>query len=128
MLYLDESHDPLAKLFNQLLRFVDRDLRRIMQIAEQVSVKRNPTRTESTSAIALPIRVEVTTHTEGFDIMANVIWPEIAHAIMNELGSVVFAVGKPDEFLKVVYLLLTTLLLIPAPLASCHGTGIYSCL
>lgn len=35
--------------------------------------------------------------------MANVIWPEIGQAIMDELGSVVFAAGKPDEFLKVVY-------------------------
>ncbi|KAG9316657.1 oligomeric golgi complex component, COG2-domain-containing protein [Chiua virens] len=83
--YLDESNDPLSKLFSQILRFVDRDLRRIMQIAEQVSVR----------------SIETTTSTgEGFDIMANVIWPEIGQAIMDELGSVVFAVGKPDEFLK----------------------------
>jgi len=32
--------------------------------------------------------------------MANVIWAEISHAIMDELGSVVFAAGKPDEFRK----------------------------
>ena len=91
-------------LFNQILRFVDRDLRRIMHIAEQVSVKSsNPTRTDSTSVAVLPNSIEVTTHTgEGFDIMANVIWPEIGQAIMDELGLVVFAAGKPDEFLRVV--------------------------
>lgn len=87
-----------------MLRFVDRDLRRIMQIAEQVSVKSNPARMDSTSAAALPSSIEVATHSgDGFDIMANIIWPEIGQAIMDELGSVVFAAGKPDEFLKVVY-------------------------
>jgi hypothetical protein len=102
--YLDETNDPLAKLFNQILRFADRDLRRIMQIAEQVSVKSNPARMDSTSAVALPSSIEVSTRAgEGFDIMANVIWPEVGQAIMDELGLVVFAAGKPDEFLKVIY-------------------------
>lgn len=87
-----------------MLRFVDRDLRRVMQIAEQVSVKSNPARVDPTSAAAIPSNIEVATQSgEGFDIMANVIWPEIGQAIMDELGSVVFAAGKPDEFLKVVY-------------------------
>ncbi|KAI9569693.1 oligomeric golgi complex component, COG2-domain-containing protein [Boletus coccyginus] len=99
--YLDESNDPLAKLFNQILRFVDRDLRRIVQIAEHVSIKSNPARMDSISAAVLPSSIGVTTHTsEGFDIMANVIWPEIGQAIMDELGLVVFAAGNPDEFLK----------------------------
>lgn len=30
--------------------------------------------------------------------MANVVWAEIGQAIMDELGSVVFAAGKTDEF------------------------------
>ena len=75
-----------------------------MQAAEQVSVKSNPARMDPTSAALLPSSVEVKTHAgEGFDIMANVIWPEIGQAIMEELGLVVFAAGKPDEFLKVVH-------------------------
>ena len=75
-----------------------------MQMAEQVSAKSNPARMDSTSAAALPSSIEVTTRAgEGFDIMANVIWPEIGQAIMDELGLVVFAAGKPDEFLKVIY-------------------------
>ncbi|KAN0091182.1 COG (conserved oligomeric Golgi) complex component, COG2 domain containing protein [Tylopilus felleus] len=100
--YLDESNDSLAKLFNQILRFVDRDLRRIMQITEQVSVKSNPARTtDSSGAFTLPSGMEVAMPAgEGFDIMANVVWPELGQAIMDELGSVVFAAGKPDEFLK----------------------------
>jgi hypothetical protein len=38
---------------------------------------------------------------EGFEIMANVVWEEVGKAIMDELGSVVFAVGRPNEFRKV---------------------------
>ncbi|EEB95354.1 hypothetical protein MPER_05687, partial [Moniliophthora perniciosa FA553] len=34
----------------------------------------------------------------GFDILANVIWEELGRSIMDELGSVVFAAGRPNEF------------------------------
>ena len=37
----------------------------------------------------------------GFEVLANVIWVEIARALMNELGSALFAAGRPDEFRKV---------------------------
>ena len=37
----------------------------------------------------------------GFEIMANVVWSEIGRALMDELGGVIFAAGKPDEFRKV---------------------------
>ncbi|KAF9227314.1 COG complex component [Gyrodon lividus] len=99
--FLDESENALVKLYNQILRFVDRDLGRIMEIAERVSVKSNPARLDSTSVATSSSGTEAEIHaTEGFDIMANVIWPEVGQAIMDELGSVVFAAGKPDEFLK----------------------------
>ncbi|KIK01394.1 hypothetical protein K443DRAFT_98669 [Laccaria amethystina LaAM-08-1] len=35
-----------------------------------------------------------------FQIMANVIWQELAHAIMDEIGGTVFAAGRPDDFRK----------------------------
>ncbi|KAG9108428.1 hypothetical protein FRC07_008447, partial [Ceratobasidium sp. 392] len=35
---------------------------------------------------------------ERVEIIANVVWAELARALMDELGSVVFAVGRPDEF------------------------------
>lgn len=41
---------------------------------------------------------------EGFEIMANVIWAEFGRGIMDEMGSVVFAAGRPDEFRKVCHL------------------------
>lgn len=36
-----------------------------------------------------------------FDILANVMWAEISRAVTDELGSSVFAVGKPDDFREV---------------------------
>ena len=38
---------------------------------------------------------------EVFEIMANVVWAEFGRAIMDEMGGVVFAAGRPDEFRKV---------------------------
>ena len=37
----------------------------------------------------------------GFEIMANVVWAEVGRALMDELGGVIFAAGRPDEFRKV---------------------------
>lgn len=41
----------------------------------------------------------------GFEIMANVIWAEIGRSVMEELGSVIFSAGNPEEFQKVSELL-----------------------
>jgi conserved oligomeric Golgi complex subunit 2 len=38
---------------------------------------------------------------EGFDFIGRVIWAEVGRAIMEELGALIFAVGRPDEFHKV---------------------------
>ncbi|KAL4073878.1 oligomeric golgi complex component, COG2-domain-containing protein [Scleroderma citrinum] len=98
--FLDESDDPLARLYNQILRFIERDLSCIMDIAERVSLKASTQLLEPTPTVTLN-HDEVELHgTQGFDIMANVIWPEIGQAIMDELGFVVFAAGQPDDFRK----------------------------
>ncbi|KAI4519958.1 COG complex component [Schizophyllum commune Loenen D] len=36
----------------------------------------------------------------GFEIMANVVWAEFGNSIIEELGTVVFAAGRPNEFRK----------------------------
>ncbi|KAH9929602.1 COG complex component [Epithele typhae] len=86
---LDETDDTLAALYNAVLRFIDRDIRRVMEIAEAVCVK-SGSRSDSQRDGEEP----------GFDIMANVVWSEIGRSLMDELGSVIFAAGKPDEFRK----------------------------
>ena len=81
-----------------MLRFVDRDLRRLMEIAERVCV-RSGSRARAGAGNGGGGGGEE--EGGGFEIMANVVWAEIGRAIMDELGSVVFAAGKPDDFRKV---------------------------
>lgn len=76
-----------------------------MDMAERVSLRAGTKPLEPAVVYTLDHEEPENHGPEGFDIMANVIWPEVAQAIMDELGAVVFAVGKPDEFLKVSALL-----------------------
>jgi hypothetical protein len=102
---LSDTENPLARLYNQILRFVERDLSRIMSVAEKVSLKSvlHMRQTDATQIArsgrdnVVPSRMSE----EGFEIMANVVWAEIGKAIMDELGGTVFAVGRPDDFRKV---------------------------
>ncbi|KDR75857.1 hypothetical protein GALMADRAFT_248589 [Galerina marginata CBS 339.88] len=96
---LDDADDPLARLYNQMLRFVERDISRIMVIAEKVTVK-------STAELRIGEDLSPTTEdgtsidSKDFQIMANVVWDEFGRSIMTELGGVVFSVGRPNEFRK----------------------------
>ncbi|KAJ6499253.1 COG complex component [Mycena sanguinolenta] len=96
---LDDSEDPLARLYSQILRFVERDMNRIMGIAEKVSLKSvSAGRKDKSLAAIMP--TEKSADDEGFEIMANVVWEEFGRGIMDELGHVVFAAGRPNEFRK----------------------------
>ncbi|KAG1752981.1 oligomeric golgi complex component, COG2-domain-containing protein [Suillus lakei] len=98
---LDESNDPLAKLYNQILRFIERDFGRIMEIAERVSLKAGSTKPHSSIALGnYDLGDAQQASADGFEIMTNVVWAEIGRAIMDELGTVVFAPGNPNEFRK----------------------------
>ena len=66
-----------------------------MELAEKVSVKSRG------SMGAIPQKDNAQVNEKAFNILANVIWDEFAHAIMDELGRIVFSVGRPDEFRKV---------------------------
>ncbi|KAG6861087.1 hypothetical protein C0995_004024 [Termitomyces sp. Mi166 len=94
---LEDNDDPLARLYNQVLRFVERDLSRIMSIAEIVSIKSVSSSRPEKELSPSPS----TEHTsQEFEIMANVIWEEIGRAMIDELGGVIFASGRPNEFRK----------------------------
>ena len=90
---LDETDDPLAALYNTILRVVDKDMRRIMEIAEAVCAKSGSRHSKKRDG-----------EEPGFELMANVVWAEIGRALMDELGSVIFAAGRPDDFRKVCIL------------------------
>ncbi|KAJ7070166.1 COG complex component [Mycena amicta] len=97
---LEDKEDPLARLYSQILRFVERDMIRIMGIAEQITLKSTSSaRKEKLLGTAL-VKSDPETDEEGFQIMANVVWEELGRSIMDELGHVVFAAGRPNEFRK----------------------------
>ncbi|KAH9051485.1 COG complex component [Lactarius vividus] len=85
---LDETDNPLAVLYNGILSFVERDVKRIMDIAERISARIGQRADE----------VDDGASAKGFEIFANVVWAELARALMDELGSTLFAAGRPDEF------------------------------
>ncbi|KAI9507427.1 COG complex component [Russula earlei] len=84
---LDERENPLAVLYNSILAFVERDLKHIMDVAERISAR-------------VGLDAGCADDAKGFEVLANVIWAEIARALMDELGSALFATGRPDEFRK----------------------------
>jgi hypothetical protein len=112
---LDENEDTLARVYNQLLRFVERDLRRIMEVADRVSLRGvrggvvggkglgKDMLTSSRSGKYTEKADGKQDSLEGFEIMANVVWAEFGRAIMDEMGSIVFAAGSPGEFRKVTW-------------------------
>ncbi|KAJ3515241.1 hypothetical protein NLJ89_g1880 [Agrocybe chaxingu] len=95
---LDDADDPLARLYNQLLRFVERDICRIMNIAERVSVKQ-ASDIQNAQTPSSP-KDQGEDFEKGFHIMSGVVWDELGRAIMDEVGAVVFAAGRPNEFRK----------------------------
>ncbi|KAF9012367.1 oligomeric golgi complex component, COG2-domain-containing protein [Cyathus striatus] len=96
---LDDHDNQLASLYNQILRFVARDLYRIMSIAEMISTGISPA-SQSSFGTSLCAGGPLRPKEKRFQIMANVVWEEIGHAIMEEIGTVVFAAGRPDQFRK----------------------------
>ena len=98
---LDESLGPLALLYNRIIKFVERDLKKLAESAEAICVK-SGSRKPRIPPIHGPSTTQEQGSQKGFDIMANVVWAEIGQAIMDELGSIVFAAGKTDEFRKVI--------------------------
>lgn len=74
-----------------------------MDIAEKVSVKASGRGDKSNQGPLTPLKIDrpARSEGEGFEIMANVVWEEFGRAIMDELGSVVFSVGQPNDFRQV---------------------------
>ncbi|CAE6415454.1 unnamed protein product [Rhizoctonia solani] len=116
--------DALVGLYNKILRFVQRDVMGVVRVAESVSAKSrrgaghvfggmspgglgiSPGGLPPSSSIGISpigsgivgIDPNATENPERIEIIANVVWAELARALMDELGSTVFAVGRPDEF------------------------------
>lgn len=98
---LDDTDDPLALLYNQLLRFVERDIGKIMDIAEKITVKTSESWSEELIGLPPKSNSAAGESSKEFQIMANVVWDEFGNAILDEIGGIVFSVGRPNEFRKV---------------------------
>lgn len=98
---LDDTENPLAMIYNQILRFIERDICRIMNIAEKVEVKQTSEPQKERNKFSIGNN-DVNIVSAHFEIMANVVWDEFGRSIMDELGGVVFSVGRPNEFRKVL--------------------------
>ena len=89
----------MAALYNKVLRFVERDMKELMEIAEVFSAKhRFPSLSVVTPSNGHTVQGDKRPQSEGFEFMSNVVWAEIGRAVMEELGSIVFAAGRPDDF------------------------------
>lgn len=102
----DNADDPLINLLNTILRFVDRDCRLVIELAERANAVRSYKRYKGRILNAAVLVEEADGEKaddvkESFDIMGGVIWAEVGKALIEELGSSLFAAGRPDDFQKV---------------------------
>ena len=103
---LDETDDSLAAFYNNLLRFVEKDCRLIMDVTAKIGARHGKKQMPALEVVednmlGGPDEGEHLAASTHFEIMANVIWAEIGQALMEELGSVIFSAGRPAEFKKV---------------------------
>lgn len=109
---LIETHldDPLTALLNSVVKFIDNECRVVIELSEKVNKKHRDHATIKT--VRQPVVVpaggadidddeEAVRLSERFEFVGRVLWPEIGRALMDELGTMLFAAGRPDEFQKV---------------------------
>lgn len=76
-----------------------------MQIAARVIKKHG--KSKVVQGMSTPTQAPVNAEGDtigGFEIMSNVVWAEIGRALMDQLGALIFAAGKPAEFKAVGHL------------------------
>ncbi|GAA5885926.1 hypothetical protein JCM5296_007033 [Sporobolomyces johnsonii] len=89
---------PLAALYNNILSFVSRECGVVLDVAERTLA---PPAASSSSQPAEEMRKkgeDCAAKVEGFEILTNVIVDEVATRLMGELGTVIFAAGRPSVF------------------------------
>ncbi|CCA68650.1 related to ERG8-phosphomevalonate kinase [Serendipita indica DSM 11827] len=103
---LDDSKDQLATLYNNILQFIERSCSEIMELASKFTRKHGSKTVPSGAVGPIPGQsiapsqslADIQLDSKTFDILGNVVWAEIGRALMEELGAVIFAAGKPLEF------------------------------
>ncbi|KAK4047210.1 hypothetical protein OIO90_006273 [Microbotryomycetes sp. JL221] len=98
----------LATLYNRILNFIQQDCALVLDVAER-SLNTPPTinnystdLSSSVSSLNALVEESSTTNDERskrqFFILTNVLWDEIGNRLIGELGSTIFAAGRPGIF------------------------------
>lgn len=106
----DGTDSPLAKLYNDILAFVSSECGLLLDVGERSLAAVQPVTSVNSSGV-LKESAELATkpsarpngqnNKQGYHILANVVWHEIATKLMNELGQIIFAAGRPSIFHEV---------------------------
>ncbi|CEQ41823.1 SPOSA6832_03571, partial [Sporobolomyces salmonicolor] len=105
----DGDFPPLVVLYNSILSFVSRECGVVLDVAERTLAS---SAASASSQLAEEVRKkgdDGAAKVEGFEILTNVILDEVATKLMGELGTVIFAAGRPLVFHQ-NYLLTTAFL------------------
>jgi hypothetical protein len=94
---LEETDNPLAALYNRLLKLVRDQYLDLLEVADGLKTHRP----HATTAGIASTKVS---ENSRFEFLANVIWTEVAERIVAEIGSVVFAAGRVAELHKVTFM------------------------
>lgn len=90
---------PLALVFNRLLREVDGgECKVVLDIAEKLRQAGGEKKGHGHG------REDGVVDEKRFEFFGNVVWREIGERLMDELGSVIFAAGRPAELHQVSFM------------------------
>jgi hypothetical protein len=98
-----ETVSSLAKTYNNILAFVSEECGVLLDVGER-SLAANQMQNGTIALKDERASSKPSNHTQskqGYYILANVVWHEIATKLMNELGQVIFAAGRPSVFHEV---------------------------
>ncbi|BGP46800.1 hypothetical protein JCM10450v2_002648 [Rhodotorula kratochvilovae] len=85
---------PLAALYNRVLAFVASECGVLLDVAERALAEVHV----PGAATAAPEDQGDEPNVHGFEVLANVVLDEVVTALTGELGSVIFAAGRPGVF------------------------------
>ncbi|KAK4050873.1 hypothetical protein OIV83_003295 [Microbotryomycetes sp. JL201] len=89
----------LKALYERMLDFVTQDCGLVLQVAESLLGPNVPTIDLTSSTSSLDGVDDVATRPkQQYFLLANVLWDEIGNRLMSELGSTIFAAGRPTIF------------------------------
>ena len=94
-------------MYNRLLKEVEQEAKVVIDVAEKLRHRQKSHRpvqgVDGTMAhIGDAAREEEGRERgDGFEFFGNVVWKEIGERLMDEMGSVIFAAGRPAELHQV---------------------------